>query len=137
MLEYYITVLLRQFTNTLNQFCYLCRVNENLATCIPAWSEQLKELKQLWGTFTGYYFDKWTLPQKYKTSCSMKTTTYSHTILCFKVNHAVKFLFISERFSLKHINLAFEKKHWQRPLVTALAAWGDFFMLKNAPVLLA
>ena len=32
---------------------YSSNANENLETCIEAWFEQLKELKQFWGNFTG------------------------------------------------------------------------------------
>ena len=43
MPKYYITVLFRQFRKTVNQFFYLSSVNEKLETCMPVWSEQLKE----------------------------------------------------------------------------------------------
>ena len=39
MLKYYITVLFRQFTKTLNQYFYLSNANENMETCIPLWFE--------------------------------------------------------------------------------------------------
>ena len=35
MLKYYITVSLRQFTKTSNQFFYLSSANENLEICMP------------------------------------------------------------------------------------------------------
>ena len=53
MQKYYITVSLRQLTRILNQFFYLSSANENLETYVQVWLEQLKELKQFWGTFTG------------------------------------------------------------------------------------
>ena len=65
---------------TLNQFFYLSSENENLETCVQVWFEKLKESKQFWGTFTGKYLNKWTLSQKCKISCSLKTTTCSHTV---------------------------------------------------------
>ena len=46
MLKYYITVLFRQFTKTINQSFYLSSASENLKTCIRVWYEKLKELKQ-------------------------------------------------------------------------------------------
>ena len=53
MLNYYITVLLRQFTKTLNQFFYLSSANKDLETYVPVWFEQFKEQKQFWDTFAG------------------------------------------------------------------------------------
>ena len=47
MLIYYITILLQQFTKTLNQFLYLSRENENLEICMPVLFEQLNESKQI------------------------------------------------------------------------------------------
>ena len=35
MLKYYITISLRQFTKTLNQFFYLSRANKNLEIYMP------------------------------------------------------------------------------------------------------
>ena len=58
----------------------MSRANENLETCIPVRSEQLKEPKWFWAAFTGHYFNKWTLYQKCKISCSVKTSTYCHSI---------------------------------------------------------
>ena len=43
MLKYYITILLRQFTKTLNQFLHLSRENENLEMCLPVLFKQLNE----------------------------------------------------------------------------------------------
>ena len=57
ILKYYITVSLRQFTKTLNQFFDMSRVNENLELCIPVWFVQLNESKQFWGNFIGYCFN--------------------------------------------------------------------------------
>ena len=76
----YITVLFRQFMKTLNQFFYMSRENQNLETWVLVWFEQLKELKQFWDAFTGWYFNKWKLCQKCKISCLMKTTRCSHII---------------------------------------------------------
>ena len=42
---------IRQFAKTLNQFLYLSSANENLENCIQVWFEQLKKLRQFWGTF--------------------------------------------------------------------------------------
>ena len=53
MLQYYIRFLFRQFAKTLNEFFYLSTANGNFETYMPVWFEQLKELKQFWGTFTG------------------------------------------------------------------------------------
>ena len=64
MLQYYITVSFRQFTETLISCFYLSAENKNLETCIPVWFEQLKELKQFWGTFAGWCFSQCTLSQK-------------------------------------------------------------------------
>ena len=50
---FYITILLRQFTKTLNQFLNWSMANENLKICMPILFEQLKESKQFWGTFFG------------------------------------------------------------------------------------
>ena len=47
MLIYYITILLQQFTKTLNQFLHLSRENENLEICMPVLFEQLNESKQI------------------------------------------------------------------------------------------
>ena len=80
MPRYYIIFLFRQFAKTLNQLFHLSRTNRNFEACIPVWFGQLKELKQFWGTFTRQYFNKWTLSQKCKRLCSVKTTTCSHTI---------------------------------------------------------
>ena len=56
----YIKILHHIFIPTIyenfNQFFYLSRTNGNFETCMPFWFEQLKELKQSWGTFTGSYF---------------------------------------------------------------------------------
>ena len=65
---------------TLNQFFYLSSVNGILETCTKVWIEQLKELKLFRGTFTRWYLKKWALSQKSKTLCSLKTTTWGHTI---------------------------------------------------------
>ena len=43
MLKYYITILLRQFTKTLNQFLNISNANKNLEICMPAFLEQLNE----------------------------------------------------------------------------------------------
>ena len=51
MLKYYITVSGWLFAET--SVFYLSGANKNLETCIKIWFEQLKELKQFWGTFTG------------------------------------------------------------------------------------
>ena len=45
MPNYYITVLFRQFTKTLNQFFHLSSGNENLETCIPVWFKKLNKQK--------------------------------------------------------------------------------------------
>ena len=81
MLKHYITISSQQFKKkTLNQFFYLSSANKNLETCIQVWFGHLKELKQFRGTFAGSYLSKCTLSQKCKISCSLKTTTCSHTI---------------------------------------------------------
>ena len=64
MLKYYITVSLRQFTKTLNQFLDLSSANENLEICIPVWFVQFIESKQFWVNFIGQCFNKSTLSQK-------------------------------------------------------------------------
>ena len=46
MLKYYITILLRQFTKTLNQFLNLSRINKNWETCMSFLFQQLNESKQ-------------------------------------------------------------------------------------------
>ena len=44
MLKYYITILLRQFTETINKD--LSRANENVEICMPVLFELLNESKQ-------------------------------------------------------------------------------------------
>ena len=39
----------------------------------------MEEIKLFWGIFTGQYLNKWTFSQKCKLSCSLKTTSRSHT----------------------------------------------------------
>ena len=51
MLKYYIPVLLRHFTKTLNQFLNLPRANENLEIDMPVLLEQWNQSKQFGGTF--------------------------------------------------------------------------------------
>ena len=53
ILKCYITILLQQFTKTLNKFLNLCRINESLEICTPVLFDQLNESKQFWGTFFG------------------------------------------------------------------------------------
>ena len=79
---------------------YLSGPNENLETCIPVWYEQLKELKQFWGILTGQYFNKSTLSQKCKISCSLKTTC-SHIIFTW-LSPAVKQLLEKFHFEFLH-----------------------------------
>ena len=45
MLKYYITILLRQFMKTFNQFFGLTKANKNLEICVPVLFEQLNESK--------------------------------------------------------------------------------------------
>ena len=46
ILKCYITILLQQFTKTLNKFLNLCRTNESLEICTPVFFDQLNESKQ-------------------------------------------------------------------------------------------
>ena len=46
MLKYRITILLRQFTKSLNQFLMLSRASGDLEICMPILFEQLNESKQ-------------------------------------------------------------------------------------------
>ena len=68
MLKYYITFSFQQFTKTLNQFFYLSSAIENFGTGIQVWFEQLKELKQFWGTFTRKY-------------CHLQWNSYSKSLI--------------------------------------------------------
>ena len=55
----YATILHHSFIPTIYEnlklvsFFNLSSANTNLKTCIHVWFEQLKELKQFWGIFTG------------------------------------------------------------------------------------
>ena len=70
MLKYYITILHRQFTKTLNQFSKLSREKKKkMEIRMPVLFELLNESKQFWGTFFGQCFNKWKLSQKYKKNC--------------------------------------------------------------------
>ena len=59
MLKYYITVSLRQFTKTSNQFFYLSRVNKNLEICMPVWFVELNESNQFWGILLDNVLINW------------------------------------------------------------------------------
>ena len=105
MLNYYVIFLFRQFMETLNQFLHLSRTNCNFEASMTVWFEQLKELKQFWGNFTRQYFNKLTLSQKCKRSCSVETTTCSHIIFTWlsSVNSYSKcFTLNSCTFSIFH-----------------------------------
>ena len=98
--------ILHHFSSTVYEnfklfFFYLSSVNENLETYTQVWFEQLKELKQFWGTFSGEYLNKCTLSQKCKISCSLKTTTCSHTIFIW-LSFVVKQLLEKFNFEFLH-----------------------------------
>ena len=63
MLKYYITILHRQFTKTLNHFSKLSRAKKKkkMEIRMPVLFELLNESKQFWGTFFGQCFNKWKL----------------------------------------------------------------------------
>ena len=81
MLKYYITVLFLQYTETLDQFfCLFIYLGQmkiwKLAYLFDLSNQRIKTVLRY---FTGC-FSKWTLSQKWKKSCSVKTTICSHTM---------------------------------------------------------
>ena len=48
----FIPTIYEKFLYYILYLAYIGRTNENLETCMPVWFEQIKELKQSWGTFT-------------------------------------------------------------------------------------
>ena len=70
--------------------CFIPTIYENFKISFFTYLGQMKiwklsnlffcfRKKQFWGTFSGSYFNKGTLSQRCKISCSVDTTWYSHT----------------------------------------------------------
>ena len=120
MLKYYITVSLRHFTKTSNQFFYLSSANENSEICMRVWFVQLNESNQIWGNFIGC-FNKWRLSQKYKIAFSLKTAACEDMIFIWLVPamkqlleqidleflHALNFCCARNNFAYMPIHLLF------------------------------